>query len=697
MILDDSQKAFCETVARYVRLLAPAGSGKTLSLLWRCRWLYEHRNDRPCRFLIFTFTQAARDELKDRLLNDPDFARITQVVRVDTLNRWGYNYLKRYVESSLEVKASKSEKFFLVKNVLRPIWTKHPVIKASLEKNRWKYSRLMDLIDMMKTSGFRHNHSQPTGLYDNFESHRDWLRQNGLGRYFLATIFKSLTDLEMHNSECKDVPSFFRAFLPFWKEACDHLWESAVISLDDQKYWTLLKLDERYGEGAFPEPNRFQHIMVDEFQDINPLDLFLIKKLVSVNRASLTIVGDDDQAIYEWRGSTPGFILEPDLHLENAFEHHELTVNYRSPKNIIAHSQDLIRNNQFRVDKQVLAHCQETADITVKSAPSHVASLEFIMEIARAANASGTARALAVVGRKKSQIIPLQIIMTSEGIPFYAKEDLNVLLSRPFEDVKEILFTIATKNDRKYAKDIVTAFLRFCNYVSTYPLKRADQTRLFRFLMANRPQTFMEVLGHFQEYTGPLRGSTDEASRLEYLMAIAKIVESETVYGAIEEIGVQLKGLQKHYAKSEDDIFYKDPPFLYLAEYAKRYNKDFLGFIDHVEKAISLMQVNPYTDTDEVDPDMMCPVHLMTALRAKGKEFDTVILLDVNDGIWPSKMAETEQELEQERRVFYVAVTRPRRRLILISVDSILNKRLQPSPYIREMGLELPSSEALPG
>ena len=82
-------------------------------------------------------------------------------------------------------------------------------------------------------------------------------------------------------------------------------------------------------------------------------------------------------------------------------------------------------------------------------------------------------------------------------------------------------------------------------------------------------------------------------------------------------------------------------------------------------------------------------MHLMTALRAKGKEFDAVIILDCNDKIWPSKLAITPEQLEQERRVFYVAFTRAKKKLILLVNDSMLGEVAFPSPYIQELGLHL--------
>lgn len=95
----------------------------------------------------------------------------------------------------------------------------------------------------------------------------------------------------------------------------------------------------------------------------------------------------------------------------------------------------------------------------------------------------------------------------------------------------------------------------------------------------------------------------------------------------------------------------------------------------------ALLSTYPPEDQD-VDENLRRPLHLMTALRAKGKEFDKVVLLDVEDGMWPNKNAKTPAQLEQERRVFYVGFTRARREIILL-----LNRAATPSPYIQELGL----------
>jgi len=130
-------------------------------------------------------------------------------------------------------------------------------------------------------------------------------------------------------------------------------------------------------------------------------------------------------------------------------------------------------------------------------------------------------------------------------------------------------------------------------------------------------------------------------------------------------------------------------PFLYLGEYARRYNRDFFRFIDDVDEAIvaTAYLPNAGADSESIDPDLRHAVHLMTALRAKGKEFKTVVILDANDGMWPIRLAETQAELEQERRIFYVGITRARGRLFLLSVERLAGRLVPVTPYLSEMGI----------
>lgn len=682
MKLDKSQEKFCQSKANHIRLLAPAGSGKTLSLLWRCKYLFENKSEKNVRFLLFTFTNVARDELRNVLQTNSAFDEVRKAVRIETLNKWGLNYL-RNIESGLEIKSSKKDLRNLIKNTLRPVWNSNKKVGPIIQKIKWfKYEEIVEIFDALKSSGFRHN---AKNLVEHFEEQHDWLVKHGCERYVDRNIIKPLEDLEFLQTG-KTLGATLKLFLEFWRDSTNHLWESAIITLDDQKYWAWLKLEERYKDSFFPEPNRSHHIMVDEFQDINPLDLRLIDTLRRVNQSTLLLVGDDDQAIFEWRGSTPDFIISPDDHFGVEFESHKLEANYRCPKNIVEQSQRLISNNSFRVKKTVTPMQTKEAKIVVQTYNSHMDSLQAILSLAQTAQQNNERKAIAVIGRKKSQLIPLQILLTSNDIPYFAKEDLNVLLSYVFGDLKEILESIATQNDRRQPKDICNSFLRIAKKVQTFEPRWEEQKRLYAYLITKRPRTLGEAVSEFRYFDGSLCGKATTDQTLKYYEAITEVLSCGDVAGAINEIGIQLSGFSKHFAKREDDIFYRDPPFMYLAEYASEYGDDFYGFIEHLEEAINSMQ-GTNLSSDDIDSDYWAPIHLMTAQSAKGKEYDTVVILDVNDGIFPSKLAETPRELEQERRVFYVAVTRAKKNLLMFPVKRILDKPVQRSPYLKEMGL----------
>lgn len=678
-VLNKSQEGFTKCSDDYTRALAPAGSGKTATLLWKCLEDAKASN-RKNKYLIFTFTRVARDELRDRINTREEFRDLRTLARIETLNQWGFNYI-RSLKDGLQLKTTKLDNFFILNNSLRPLWEGKPII-GKLSNQRYHYSEFIQIFGELKTLGFRHD-IEKEEFFNQFSAHLDWLESNNLLNYFIEKVYLPLDDPELLDKSKDDMLGKLKPFLDFWKKATENLWKQSLITLEDQKYWALIKLNEQYPDGKiFPPPQRYQYIMVDEFQDINPLDLFLIKKLVELNKSKLTIVGDDDQAIFEWRASSPNFILHPERYFDNDFSTHVLDINYRSPKNIVDYSQRLIKNNRRRVDKKVTPAVIVDAMVFPLGFKNHMESVQFVVDLAKGFQENNNSGKIAIISRKKGQLIPIQITLTSHDIEFFAKEDLNILLSHAFNDLKKLLEIIPEKNTRKSSDVIINDLLNFCNHVYRYPLKKAEYVSLRSFLQKRPPRTFQQGLDVLMEYPNTIKGNPI----MNFQYAISKVINSATVSEAIFNIGEELGGLKKHYAKSDDDIFYKDPPFLYMVEYAERYGNDFWGFIDHVENAIEKMSADD-ENSDDIDLGIRANVHLMTALRAKGKEFDTVVILDVNDGIWPIKYAEDEYQLEQERRLFYVAMTRAKKSLIFLTLKEMLGKPINPCPYLDEMGI----------
>jgi len=692
--LDPDQERFCQMPLGPIRLLAPAGCGKTQTLLWRClRLAGQSQLDKP-RFQLFTFTRAARDELRDRLRQNPVFAPILPLVSITTLNSWGFRFLKAKAHHIRLVTSSK-DRYLCLHNILQPVWRQHPRLDALLTDSRRQIrggEELMRLLDLMKSLGFRHDR-----LLSEEELDREVARLLHCGmKAHWAHLRKVLQDLELIDDANGPPGQLLDPFGAFWREATAHLYRADFLTLEDQKYWAWLELDRQLQEGRFTTgAARCHYLLVDEFQDINPLDLALLKAIAGVNKASLTIVGDDDQAIYEWRGATPTFIVDPDPHLGGTYATCILGTNYRSPRNIVELSQRLIAHNKRRVPKDVKPIKSEQAVVEIQPFPTLGQSIDFVVERVRHFLGDPGCRSIALVGRKRSQIIPYQIVFAGQDIPFYAAEDLHVLLSEAFNELKAILaIRSRVGQPAVFGHDAVSDLLTLCDKVKRFPLSKRDREPLHRHLRQAGPKTMKEAMLALLQYTGPLKGENAGGRRsMDFVAAATSILTARTVAETIQAVSSSLDGMQKDYGKSLEDIFYADPPFLYLAEYARRYGSDFASFYHDVEQAIATLARIPGDEEEDAGQEWKLPLHLMTALRAKGKEFDVVVVLDANDGIWPSRLALTDEEQEQERRLFYVAMTRARRYLYFLTSESVLGEPASPSPYLVEMGLiEAPRS-----
>ena len=194
--LDLSQRKFCEAPSgNNIRLLAPAGCGKTLCLLFRCKQLAERslHSSRP-RFLIVTFTRAAAGELRYRVNSDGRFSAIRDLVEISTLNAWGLRRVKSVTVVKPKPIVSKYEKYLTMSNQLQPIWIKYKFIKKAMTEKRNKSVApciLMDVIDAFKSLGF--NHVQHSNL-GRFSQHLEKLQELDL-TWNLEAQFEELAKL----------------------------------------------------------------------------------------------------------------------------------------------------------------------------------------------------------------------------------------------------------------------------------------------------------------------------------------------------------------------------------------------------------------------------------------------------------------------------------------------------------------------
>ena len=695
--LDKSQRDFCEAPVGNIRLLAPAGCGKTLCLLYRCKHLAEQSPTKRQRFLIVTFTRTARDELHSRINEDREFASIRDQTEITTLNSWGYRRMNNpRATFSPKLIKSRDDYHFTMRNQLQPVWREHERVKGAIQNsNRWKSSNaprnLMDMIDALKSLGFDHKRhtSFPAFLHHWQELEGqglDWRLKELIDQLILFEVLEE--ELNGNNPKARQ-REFFDSFFVFWIAAAEHLIASATFTFVDQKYFAYQDERTNVEQGRLLSgAASYDHVFVDEFQDINPLDLALVRAIVERSRASLTIAGDDDQAIFEWRGATPEYILDPEQYYDSTFDTYTLEVNYRSPKNIVGHSQRLIANNNRRVPKNISAHVSSSlATIELLTIPSLSDALDYVHNLVTSSIAQGTSPAkIALISRKKSQIIPYQVHFASKdiNIPFCAVEDSQLLLSVTFKRLLKLLTIKADADRRQMPRQVADAILFLCNFVKRYPLRKRNWEDLRKYLQVSRPLSIIEGVDFLVEYRGELKGKNKEGkTSLEMAESIRMFIDAKSISDALLVLSDDFEGLQIDFGKSEEDIFYKDPPLAQLAEYARRYGTDYVSFIYDIESAKdTLVYLPPFEDDDSGDDLFKRPLHLMTAHGAKGKEFDKVVLLDVQHGIWPNRNARTTEQLESERRVFYVAFTRAREQVTLLLRDGTA-----PSQYIEELGL----------
>lgn len=632
--------------------------------------------------MIVTFTRAAAAELKDRLIRETQFESIRDVVHVTTLNAYGYRRIRDQVGThELLDTSTKKRKAMLTQ--LKPIWENNQYVKPVVNDRYNNAVHVMEAMDSMKSMGF--DHTRDTS-YELFVERVENLAYQRLysGLYEQALV---LTDIGLLESP-DDYFDFYTRFFKFWLEATPKLLEESTFTFEDQKYWTYLRLTHRNPDQKAQRPvtgaARYHHVMVDEFQDINPLDLSLVKALVDRNQATLTIVGDDDQAIFEWRGATPEYILNPSQYFDVSFKGYTLGVNYRSPKNIVELSQRLISNNENRVHKKVRAsEDASTASIELKKTRDIHEHLKLVTEIVRSTEPGK----VAVISRLRRQLIPYEIHFASDGAPFRIAKDLNILSSRAFNDLVKLLEIRADANEQRRRNKAIDDAVEICNFIKRYRLSISkDRPNLEAYLRKVRPRTTAEAISMIKDYDGPpLKGS--ENMHLDMYQIAGDFVNSYELSDAIRVIEESFKGLRFDYEKAEEDVYYTAPPLEQLAQIVESENLDIDDLIERIET--SKKQIEEYrtfeqnSDTGDQGGILQRPLHLMTAPRSKGKEFETVIILDAVEGIWPHHTVASQREMEAERRLFYVAFTRARKRVVFLTEEDA-----PVSPFVKELGLE---------
>ena len=678
--LNRSQRKFCKLASgKNVRLLAPAGAGKTYSILWRCKHItedYKKKGKNPPYFLLITFTKSACIELENRLKSESAFSGIRATVR--TLNAWGWEQNKK---QGKELALNKFERRNLVTHDLFPICKKYDALANAIKSPKGKIvnsDTLMELIDLLKSLGFKHTMTKLK-----YKAHVKELKELGLIS-ILESGYDELYKMENIQGDDKKIKDkAVSDFFNFWKKAVVRLEENNRYTFEDQKYWAEQYIREKIEAKKFPQGvTKYTHIIVDEFQDINPLDLDLIKTIGMFHgkgkNISLTIVGDDDQAIFGWRGTTPKYILYPDKYFNMRFETNDLNVNYRSPKNIVELSKNLIEHNQEREPKEMKSAAKGRAYVKVLSRQKMSSAIDATMRLIHELIEEKGCQQVALIGRKQASIFPYQVLLSAEGTNYNVDADIDIFEGEAMRSLQEIIKIIYRAKD--YDNDDPCGdLLTVCDKVYRYGIKKSEKNNLMDYLEQNGADSFEGAMELLKEYPGLIK---NDSSVILY-EAIKQLYTARSVYQFMQKVEEKLEGLGKDYSKKDTDNHYKEPQFFRLTELSKKYGDDYRKFYRDIEKARRNGERSRNRNADETGNGYKekneIPVHLMTATRSKGHEFDAVIILEAYDREWPHYLT---KDIEEERRLFYVAMTRAKKYLYFTTSADEKSSR-----FIEEMGI----------
>ena len=587
-------------------VLAGPGSGKTLTIVNRVKYLIEKQKVRPEEILVVTFTRFAAAEMKSRLclvMGKRDLP-----VTVGTFHGIYYGILKWAYRMNQENILSETEKYQILRGVINKermeIFDEEDFIQdiaaeiGKVKNNRIPLEEFVS--EKCSADAFRN-------IYRNYEQHRKQLKKIDFDDMLVLCyeLFRSRPDV-----------------LAQWQK-------------------------------------KFRYVLIDEFQDINRIQYDVIRMLAQPEN-NLFVVGDDDQAIYGFRGADSELMLGFGKDFPDA-KQILLGMNYRSTANIVQNSLKLIENNVERYSKKLEANREGGSCLHIQEVKDPVEEAEYVLEEIQKCKENGIKEEeIAILFRVHTDARAVVEAMVERKIPFQMKEHLPNIY------------------EHFIAKDIMAYFR-----LATGARNRQDFLQVM-----NRPKRYLgrdSVAGTKVSFEDMRKFYCDKdwmIDRIDQFEWDVKMLMKMAPYAAIQYIRKR--------------IGYDD----FLKEYAFTHQinrsdlNEVLAEIEEAAKAFTSVEewfthVEEYTETlraKEKERNRPRPgVRLMTIHASKGLEFKQVFLIEANEGRIPYQKAKTDKEIEEERRLFYVAMTRAKDFLKICYVKIKNGKEVTPSRFVDEL------------
>ena len=587
-------------------VLAGPGSGKTAVIIQRTIDLIEKSHVKPENILVITFTKAAATEMKQRFLHRMGAGQ--SGVTFGTFHGIFFTVLKYAYHYSAANIIGEEQRYALLRDVCHSMHLQY-------DDEAESFSGVFAEISKVKNE-----------------------------RIPLESYYSSLCGEEV--------------FRDIFKAYQSRMQKNGLLDFDDMLVYTYELFTQRKDILAMWQ-QKFQYILIDEFQDINQLQYDIIRML-ALPENNLFIVGDDDQSIYRFRGSKPEIMLHFGEDYKKA-KKVVLDVNYRCTKDIVEKSLRLIGHNSNRYPKDIRANSEAEDGVTLCSFDNTAKEAASIIEQIKKSIEKGQRYSdFAVLFRTNIQPQYLMEQLLSHNIPFHTKDALPNLYNHWM--VRDILAYLTIGKGSRRRKD----FLQILNKPKRY---------LSRESLTDEMVDFLEWEKLYEEQPWI-------AERVVKLSYDVKLLEKMSPYAAINYI--------------RRGIGYED----YLREYATDHNRkpeELLDILDQIQESAKgfasvdkwVFHMKEYEEQltrmarqKNANPNS---VELATFHSAKGLEFANVFIMEVNESWVPYRKSVLERDIEEERRLLYVGLTRAKEKLWISYVKEIHNKSSEPSRFIKEI------------
>lgn len=595
-------------------VLAPPGSGKTLIVTERTRYLIEESGVRPDQILVITFTRYAAREMKER------FERLTAgknyPVTFGTFHSIFYGILKCAYGIGANNLMSEKESSVLLQEVLD---------QTNIE-------------------------STPE-VEDEEELVRELLREVGMVKNGLCHL-KDFHSKYLTQDEFAEV---FRSYEHQKKELKKFDFDDMLVQC-----YALFRKKPEILQGW---QKRFQYILIDEFQDINRVQYEVIRMLAAP-RYNLFVVGDDDQSIYGFRGAKPELML----YMKQEFPSLRtisLTVNYRSTEFITGAAARVILHNDTRFYKRVQSFRGRGQNVHVQEVLDEQEEAQYVTEeIQKKLDQGIKPGEIAVLFRAAVQARMISEILSEHRIPFEMRDYVtNFYRHFIVKDMMAYLQLAAGKRDR-------SLFLTICNRPLRY---------LARNSMENRQVNFEDLCKFYCDKDWML-------DIIDQFDVDVRMMKNMAPYAAIQYIRKKIgyDDFLKEYAEKHQ-ISWKQLMDV-MAELEER-SKNFKSYDEweiHIAKYTQELE-EQQAKARKIKGERENKVQLMTIHSAKGLEFEDVFVIHANEGEIPHQKAEKKDEIEEERRLFYVALTRAKNNLCISYITQKNGNSIKPSRFVEEL------------